>query len=834
MKKYILLFLMVIALTSGGCGGGSSGDLQGDSPAEDSPPQVSARLDSNGDGVPDVFGYYDASYSDGRNAPNDGRAYDVPYLNYIDSSDVEEDGSFTANIYLEQAHEYVMKYSHSSRPLGEHDIDFTILAPDEKNLAFDFGFKVPADDDAPSETQQEDSSAAVSGDAGTIQPESEQLSDPSTDITHEYISVKASIDIVPPENPCMIFYTFTAPQTGVYSFTVREKKYSPTSHDVPYELRIYSSDDNSALKLGSITMTPRELLDVQRVLMSYADKFNSDGLPVSFRPELMSEDVYQNTLQSLSEKNVAASRLRAAADSDTAIKPVVYGVPYDVEFAPGVGFYADSGLRALESTAFENFVLPTPQTGSALPVATSFKVKEIVTEEEHTREQELEDMTTFALGKNALGARPLTAMNVRLAQCSKTIVVRYDVIERQPRMVDVNTLKFSPEALEILKEYTHKEFREEFGDYFVAGYTWGMRFQAVISVTSNNSSTLDKACTIINSIMSLARGNDDYSSKTAEFEALSRSSYLNIDVDEVLIEGGDPRKNSFSTNSLIGSVADALASFSEQVQKAKKENYSPMKVCLERFREVPAAKSFIPERLPVSQSHFNAILNMNRTIFRTRFYLNALTSIPVSNLADGNSKLNGWRDEFANLVSLTLNQINYICESESRTNDYQRRFQSLCDKYRALCERYVFYRRLVDAQNSQSRGFSDTDSDRDGSISGGIKTYSQSSIVMGDYGSYAGSMHYDKRFAKGAEFLKYWYWNITGDQSGNNWRYVWFETGWHDTNSSKGEDQSYPTVGSKKLKWYFEGGTWRRVEWYFKDKIIRMRPDDYPFVGLKD
>ena len=105
---------------------------------------------------------------------------------------------------------------------------------------------------------------------------------------------------------------------------------------------------------------------------------------------------------------------------------------------------------------------------------------------------------------------------------------------------------------------------------------------------------------------------------------------------------------------------------------------------------------------------------------------------------------------------------------------------------------------------------------------------------MGDYGSYAGSMHYDKRFAKGAEFLKYWYWNITGDQSGNNWRYVWFETGWHDTNSSKGEDQSYPTVGSKKLKWYFEGGTWRRVEWYFKDKIIRMRPDDYPFVGLKD
>ena len=106
--------MIVIAFMAGGCGGGGS-DLAvvpytSQDPSEPAPtPGVPAIPDSDKDGVPDVFGYYDSdSYSDGRNAPNDGLAYDVPYLNYIHSADTEEDGSFTANIYLKQNDEYVM------------------------------------------------------------------------------------------------------------------------------------------------------------------------------------------------------------------------------------------------------------------------------------------------------------------------------------------------------------------------------------------------------------------------------------------------------------------------------------------------------------------------------------------------------------------------------------------------------------------------------------------------------------------------------------------------------------------------------------------------------
>ena len=828
MKKYTLLLLIVFAFTSGGCGG-SSGSLQADSPEENTPPIVSAPFDSDSDGVPDVFGYYSAGWSSGQDGPADGEAYTVPYLNYIDASDADEYGSFSVRIHLTQGQEYIMSYSHTGRPLTENYVDFTILTPDEKELAFDFGFV----EDEPANTEQTaESSITVSSDEVPEYPE-EDIDSTDTGLAAEYVTVKASIDILPPENPCVISYTFTAPQTGIYEFTFRELEYSPVSYDWPYELRIYSSDDDSMRNLGEFHLTPREMLDIQRVLLSYADEFNADGLPVSFRPEFESKDVYTNLLQAFLEESVTASGVRAAADSGASIKPIVYGVPYDAEFRDGVGFYASSGLAALTESAFEKCVLPTPKDGADMPITSEFTTDEIITEEEHNREQELEEMSTFALCKNALGDRQMTATNVRLAQISKNVIINYDVLEYRPRMVNVNDVRFSADALDLLKN-DYKGFREDYGDYFVAGYRWGMRFRAVISVTCENRSALDQVCSKIKTLASNAQSSTSYSSELQDIERLARWYGIDISVEEMIIDGKGPHKNIMSTASSLEAVASALKDFSEQVKTATKNDYVRLKACFQRFREVPAAKSIIPALLPISQNHFNAIVEMNRMIFRTRCSFNAVTSIPVSNLVDGTAKRQEWQREFSDLVNITKNQLNYICADESRVRDYQSRFQRLHSKYRALCERYVFYRRLVSAQGSQQKEFSGTDEDNDGSIGGGIETYSQSSIVMGDYGRYANAYHTDMHYSKEKEFAVYWTWTVTGNQIGTNWRYVWVRAGWKKTNKSKGKDRAYPTVGRKKLDWYFEGGTWRRVEWYLQNKIIHMHPNDYPFVGLQD
>ena len=636
----------------------------------------------------------------------------------------------------------------------------------------------------------------------------------------------------------MIFYTFTAPQDGTYTFTLREREYFPTSQDVPYELRIYRADDDSALKLGTITMTPRDALDLQRVLLSYADKFNADGLPVKFTQEFVSNDVYNTMIQSLAEKSINAARVRAAADEGTSIQAYITDIPYYDKYQPAAGYYADSGLLAATFDAFENFTLPRPASGEALPVETYYSSHEVLTEEEHNREQSLEAMTTFALADNALGLAPMTATNVRLGQITKTIMIVYNKIESTPRLIDPQTLKFNQIADFFLSQGDAKTFREEYGDYFVAGYRWGMTFKASISVTCTDSKILDNVCNTVSAAMLEAATNKSADKSSAALtntiNNLAKSGYVNIEVDQMVINGSDPEKSTFNMNASLSTVADSLRTFAAELPTAPRSRFTPVQVYLMRYREIPSAHEIIPAKLPVKQSLFNAVRNMTETIFRTRCVYNSLMAIPIDHLRNGNALHKEWDNEFKKLVDERNYGYATICESEKQVSSYTSKFQALCDKYRALCERYVFYRRLVEAQSKQTRGFSGTDDDHDGSISGGFSTYSQSTVVCGDYGKYASNLHCNFTYKESAKFWTARGWKVTGDQTNNNWRYVWFETGWRDTNSSSGTDNAYPTVDSKKLQWNYRGGTWRRAEWYFKDKLILMRDSDYPFVGLKD
>ena len=443
-------------------------------------------------------------------------------------------------------------------------------------------------------------------------------------------------------------------------------------------------------------------------------------------------------------------------------------------------------------------------------------------------------MSTFALADNAFGVAPITATNVRLGQLTKTIMISYEKAETSPRLINANTLKFNAIAESYLSQGDTESFREEYGDYFVAGYTWGMSFRASISVTCTNSTVLASVCNAVSDVMSAAADNKSYAGIINSINTVAKSGYVNIEVDQMVINGSDPAKSTFNENAPLNTVADSLKNFALQLPTASRSFFMPVQVSLMRYREVPAAKNVIPAELPVKQSLFNAVRSMTETIFRTRCVYNSLMAVPLGHLRNGSTLHNEWSSEFQRLISETQYGYTTICDSESLVSRYSSRFQSLCDKYRALCERYVFYRRLVEAQDSQPKGFWDTDSDHNGSISGGFSTYSQSAVVLGDYRKYAKDLHADFTYNKGAEFMVAPGWEVTGDQSGNNWRYVWFETGWRNTNRSDGVDNSYPTVGSKKLHWDYSGGTWRRAEWYFKDKLILMKDSDYPFVGLKD
>ena len=332
-------------------------------------------------------------------------------------------------------------------------------------------------------------------------------------------------------------------------------------------MRIYRADDDSALRLGNLTMTPREALDLQRVLLSYADAFNSDGLPVKFKPEFVSNDVYNTMLQGFAEKSAAAARVRAAADDGTSIQPYITDIPYYDKYQPAAGFYADSGLIAATFSAFENFTMPVPANGAALPVETLYTAHEVMTEEEHIREQRLDAMSTFALADNALGLVPTTATNVRLGQLTKTIMISYEKLETTPRVIDPQTLKFSPMAEFYLSQGDAKTFREEYGDYFVAGYKWGLSFRASVSVTCSDSKILDNVCNVVSALMQQAAQSSDKSSASLinTINNLAKSGYVNIEIDRMVINGSDPDKSNFNMNVSLSTVIDSLKDFAREL-----------------------------------------------------------------------------------------------------------------------------------------------------------------------------------------------------------------------------------------------------------------------------
>ncbi|MBQ7155426.1 MAG: hypothetical protein IJR85_07740 [Synergistaceae bacterium] len=156
---------------------------------------------------------------------------------------MDENGEFVKAINLEKDCGYIVKYSHSGRDLGYYTLGLRITTPDNRDMYLDFtGNGAPAVegesiDTYPATVQSiddlsEDIINIVLREGGMTREELAAEIAVDTNIDDEPdgplipidepLYVPASLDIVPPENPCAIFYTFKAPMAGVYQFAFSE------------------------------------------------------------------------------------------------------------------------------------------------------------------------------------------------------------------------------------------------------------------------------------------------------------------------------------------------------------------------------------------------------------------------------------------------------------------------------------------------------------------------------------------------------------------------------------------------------------------------------------
>ena len=942
--KFILLILIgVLLFCNFGCGGGSSGvidssELQDEQISEAALQLAEKILSPDVDGSPMVFDYAPAPeifYDE--TAPADPQG--LHFVKYISSKDLNSDGEYIKTVHLNKDSEYVIKYSHGGRTLSNSLLAVEITAPDGNEMILDLsGFQTLelSEDIWPAGNLTKEEILAYLKQSSDLTPEEIEeeaelyiasLSEESTEILSTHY-VSTDVEILPEENPCIILYIFKAPMTGDYVFAVSELIFDSDdvsvdiSPDVPFEFRIYNTAEAYSISDGEeIELYPREILDIQRILLSYATEFNENGLPIEFEEEESEESEQSEVETSLVPRNstekfymrammgyhiddletqeeererknreeklrkilrdrerarlkayqerLEAERARKYAETHVVPAPVINNVPYDEIFAQGVGFHAHSGLRATTKIV-KNFSTPT---GNSIKLNENFTANVIATQEEHDRAQELGAMSNFALLREALGYTQRQDYARLGSDHTKIISVRYELIEQQPRTLASQSYQIDDEAFADLKKDGYKDFLNEYGDYFVAGYTWGNRYDAIVEIAvepgksyyqgerhtftrkrfSLNThrfedvvhySYIDDAAVICadaaqcvqellksvkeNAVSERDKGKSSDAAK-ARIEKLSRE--LQNDFHDVTInvshctQTGRGGEQSFSLNGFT----DELASFIKSAKQVSQTQYNRLYVTLRRFREIEALKPYIPEGLDIQKSLYNNIRTLNEMIFRTRCYYNALMAIPASNLKSGASIQAQWRNEFeTQLVMETRSGLNRICADEKLVKDYQTKFNTLYEKYKALAERYNFYRYFVNRQkNASSVSWTTSDADKDQYWERGFRSYNKSKLVQDDIKA-GKTRHYlhKEPCTSGPR-------GVTFSENLGNEYIIWYKTGYRDTNYCTGKDANGKTIGRNYFSWTYTGATSRRCEVFLEVQTVLLAPDLYPFAGLE-
>ena len=530
--KIILLVLIgVLLICSFGCGGRSGlvDDEDAESQEEYTQQQQQEQTNENvsnlvdkilspgSDGSPIIFDYAPKPEVSDESAVVD--LQEVQFVKYISSKDLNSNDEYVQTIRLNKDSEYVIKYSHSGRSLNNSVLGLRITAPDDVEMILDPSLSensvVSDDASLVRELTEEEIQTLLEESEITLEElEAEKALDGKETESSEHHYVKTELEVIPEENPCIIMYSFKAPLTGDYEFAISELTLvsddglvKNASSDIPFEFRIYGTEESYSASDGEeIELSPRDILDIQRLLLSSATEFNENGLPTNFTSDEADEsDVeassygygwlfWGDTRGIISEKlNAIEQNKKREQQSGVVVDAIINNVPYDYVFEQGAGFHAHSGLRAVTNiiddssyrdNIVQNFSMPTPETDDALNLKENFSVNVVATQEEHDRTMELEAMSNFALLRDALGYTKREDYARLGSDYTRVISARYELIEEQPRMPDTSAFKVYDEALEIIEEYGIDYFLDQYGDYFVAGYTWGTRYSAMIEIVT--------------------------------------------------------------------------------------------------------------------------------------------------------------------------------------------------------------------------------------------------------------------------------------------------------------------------------------------------------------
>ncbi len=880
----VFLLMILFAVTSvGGCGG-SNGSLESstdENPGGNQNETVEYSvldedvLDSDGDGVPDILDFKEVEeFFYEKDEKISDKKISVPSIHYFDKLKPYTESADSFIVDLTAGTEYTVEFSKSfAYPLGNTVPDIEIINPQGNALNF-----------------------LDLGDYDEDYDEDDMIIDLNPDVIE--------ISVYPPENPSIICYTFTPASTGSYKINLQEIPLlsdDESNDDGMKTLFIYEELRNDDGEAGyykqyrfqdedgnvSSTISIADIIELRKAyLNSWVNLFIELLLNVDENGEMNDDEFEQiaydkfeayfellsnirnyyglfdveaendDDTEAENEEETdtetssvfSASSTASAAKSKgkinakgTSIPSTLYGIPYSDEFEEGLGFFAVTGIKS-KNDAIENFKLPIPKTKK---VKARYTANFVSSQKDREKVEKTNANASVAIGGFGVNASYSSNSSFKFGLTSTTLVIHYEELETSYRSLANSKYKLSSSAKKTLKKGS-KAFRNEYGDYFVAGYKYGGTYDAFISITTETTEQLQEVIKKLGvHYSSVGKSlSADIANETKDVLKKNNAS-VTIEIRTAGIDTNGKASKLIKKKNIdaIGDVTSQLEAFRANLKKSSPKDYLPVYVMLKRYRVLSSVLTQMNKDkdtglIPISSKQSSRIMCFNRDLLLMQSYYNVIAGLDSTKI---DSSI---QDSFARKCGNITSTVqaygnNFYMESNLKNMQaIQKKIRNLTTQLKALGDRYAFYHILMgfQAQESTASDTNDINYKPFGYNGGeiGCNTFGISKAVTSDI---AAGKKEEGKHHEGYKFLGHREWSPSftaktakGDTNAVYCHIQVVASNEYDLNR---DVTNSPVIGKNTARFYFQSGGTRDADWDIYLQTMRFNSSLYPFYGLK-
>jgi len=802
-------------------------------------------FDSDGNGVPDVLDFNGVSIkffkasSTGSAQTADTASVQVPAMVFFEKLN-EASNPDEISVTLQAGTEYTFEFSKNlADPIEDVAPVIEILDPNQKTLEF--------------------------------------CTDGDTDNTGKILHT-----IYPEENPALICLTVKPSVTGQYTVKVSGIDINTVStaadtKDV-YVLFIYTELRNENGEPGyytrfkfpdgdttTDTISINDIIELRRIYLEFNSNYvqdfsNGNGsdyeLTTEQDKELMEWLEYMKRYYGIyDETDTTSAQLSNAGEvklssATSRIPTTLSGIQYNDDYTLGSGFFGITGYSA-KGRAMQPITLSVPTSKNT---KTYYKASFVSSQQEREKASNTTVGVSLSLGGFELKASLSSLSSYKFGLTSTTYVIHYEEVETTPRLLNDTEYKLTSEAAaQLANGYTN--FRNSYGDYFVAGYTYGGTFDAYISITTETTEQLKSIKSGLE-----ASFNSVNAKVTNETKNSIKNSGASIKIEIKTFGAGASDPITKKDADGLDSIASELQKFRNVLASASASDLAPVRVYLKRYSTLSDVTAKMDQEnndgtIPIPSDKALLIYSFNRSLMTLGSYHQVIADLEDSQI--DSSVRNGYANSFQSVVQKIQTDTTFY-DDDSKVKSTQEEIKKLSQELKDLGDRYAFYHMLQAAQTQEKEVYSkynmkdDDASDEDtsyqpfGGHKGGSTGYSEffvSTAVTNDINE-GKSEELDGRQSYKAAGRRYW---GTSDHNLSNVSssytaktksgstdaaFCYVSASCENDTDCHRRFSNYPVVGKSKLDFDFKSGYSRDATWVVTYKTMSFTKEKYPFFGL--